>query len=55
MHARVREPAESAASAASVDRGDDRLSVHCGIALEYGPRFNAMRRERAAWAATRIE
>ncbi|GAA2816478.1 helix-turn-helix transcriptional regulator [Kitasatospora paracochleata] len=38
----------------SVDWGDDDLSVHGRIALEYGLRFNAMRREWAEWAATQI-
>ncbi|MET9959894.1 PadR family transcriptional regulator [Streptomyces sp. NPDC006326] len=38
----------------SIDWGDDTLSVHGRIALEYGLRFNAMRREWARWAAGRI-
>ncbi|MFJ9536272.1 PadR family transcriptional regulator [Streptomyces sp. NPDC101225] len=38
----------------SVDWGDDQLSVHGRIALEYGLRFNAMRREWARWAASQI-
>ncbi|RSS99219.1 MULTISPECIES: PadR family transcriptional regulator [Streptomyces] len=39
---------------ASVDWGDDALSVHGRIALEYGLRFNAMRREWARWAADQV-
>ncbi|MFC8709902.1 PadR family transcriptional regulator [Streptomyces sp. NPDC057197] len=39
----------------SIDWGDDSLSVHGRIALEYGLRFNAMRREWAEWAADQIE
>ncbi|MFD5507919.1 PadR family transcriptional regulator [Streptomyces sp. NPDC127051] len=39
---------------ASIDWGDDPLSVHGRIALEYGLRFNAMRREWAEWAAGQI-
>ncbi|WP_243878959.1 hypothetical protein [Streptomyces sp. KS 21] len=38
----------------SIDWGDDPLSVHGRIALEYGLRFNAMRREWAEWAAAQI-
>ncbi|WP_030762868.1 MULTISPECIES: PadR family transcriptional regulator [unclassified Streptomyces] len=38
----------------SIDWGDDPLSVNGKIALEYGLRFNAMRREWAAWAADQI-
>ncbi|MFF0431763.1 PadR family transcriptional regulator [Streptomyces sp. NPDC004327] len=38
----------------SIDWGDDRLSVHGRIALEYGLRFNAMRREWAQWAAGQL-
>jgi DNA-binding PadR family transcriptional regulator len=38
----------------SVDWEDDNLSVHGRIALEYGLRFNAMRREWAEWAARQI-
>ncbi|MGO4457467.1 PadR family transcriptional regulator [Streptomyces sp. M-16] len=38
----------------SIDWGDDPLSVHGRIALEYGLRLNAMRREWAEWAADRI-
>ncbi|MFI8961820.1 PadR family transcriptional regulator [Streptomyces sp. NPDC053493] len=38
----------------SIDWGDDDLSVHGRIALEYGLRFNAMRREWAEWAAAQI-
>ncbi|MER5732691.1 PadR family transcriptional regulator [Streptomyces sp. NPDC002138] len=38
----------------SIDWGDDPLSVNGRIALEYGLRFNAMRREWAAWAADQI-
>ncbi|MET8749706.1 PadR family transcriptional regulator [Streptomyces sp. NPDC004667] len=38
----------------SIDWGDDPLSVHGRIALEYGLRFNAMCREWADWAADRI-
>lgn len=39
----------------SIDWGDDSLSVHGRIALEYGLRFNAMRREWAQWAADQIK
>ncbi|MFE7166137.1 PadR family transcriptional regulator [Streptomyces sp. NPDC057616] len=39
----------------TVDWGDDQLSVHGRIALEYGLRFNAMRREWAHWAAAQIK
>ncbi len=38
----------------SVDWDDDTLSTHGRIALEYGLRFNAMRREWAEWAAEQI-
>ncbi|MEV0415835.1 PadR family transcriptional regulator [Streptomyces sp. NPDC050448] len=38
----------------SIGWGDDPLSVNGKIALEYGLRFNAMRREWAAWAADQI-
>jgi DNA-binding PadR family transcriptional regulator len=38
----------------SVDWDDDSLSVHGRIALEYGLRFNAMRRDWARWAADQI-
>ncbi|MFC7266401.1 PadR family transcriptional regulator, partial [Streptomyces lutosisoli] len=38
----------------SVDWDDDNLSVYGRIALEYGLRFNAMRREWAEWAAGQI-
>lgn len=38
----------------SIDWGDDPLSVNGKIALEYGLRFNAMRREWAAWATDQI-
>ncbi|MER7983970.1 PadR family transcriptional regulator, partial [Streptomyces sp. NPDC095817] len=38
----------------SIDWGDDPLSVNGKIALEYGLRFNAMRREWAAWASDQI-
>ncbi|MDX3224664.1 PadR family transcriptional regulator [Streptomyces sp. ME19-01-6] len=40
--------------AESIDWGDDDLSVYGRIALEYGLRFNAMRREWAEWAAEQI-
>lgn len=40
--------------AESIDWGDDDLSVYGRIALEYGLRFNAMRREWAEWAADQI-
>ncbi|MEV0415557.1 PadR family transcriptional regulator [Streptomyces sp. NPDC050448] len=46
--------AELRALDASVDWGDDTLSVHGRIALEYGIRFNEMRREWAEWAAGQI-
>jgi hypothetical protein len=39
----------------SVDWDDDDLSVYGRIALEYGLRFNAMRREGAEWAAGQIK
>ncbi|MFK0233802.1 hypothetical protein [Streptomyces vinaceus] len=39
---------------ASIDWGDDPHSVHGRIALEYGLRFNAMRREWALWSASQI-
>lgn len=38
----------------SIDWDDDALSVYGRIALEYGLRFNAMRREWAEWAAGQI-
>ncbi|MER7981063.1 PadR family transcriptional regulator, partial [Streptomyces sp. NPDC095817] len=38
----------------SIDWSDDPLSVNGKIALEYGLRFNAMRREWAAWATEQI-
>ncbi|MFD9219709.1 PadR family transcriptional regulator [Streptomyces sp. NPDC060064] len=38
----------------SVDWDDDNLSVYGRIALEYGLRFNAMRRDWAEWAAGQI-
>ena len=38
----------------SVDWDDGDLSVYGRIALEYGLRFNAMRREWAEWAAEQI-
>ncbi|MEU9137420.1 PadR family transcriptional regulator [Streptomyces sp. NPDC048404] len=38
----------------SVDWDDGSLSVYGRIALEYGLRFNAMRREWAEWAAGQI-
>ncbi|MFJ3306410.1 PadR family transcriptional regulator [Streptomyces sp. NPDC086549] len=40
--------------AESIDWDDDNLSVYGRIALEYGLRFNAMRREWAQWAADQI-
>ncbi|WP_330260982.1 PadR family transcriptional regulator [Streptomyces sp. NBC_00539] len=39
----------------SIEWGDDDLSLYGRIALEYGLRFNAMRRDWARWAADRIE
>ncbi|MCO6003776.1 PadR family transcriptional regulator [Actinoallomurus purpureus] len=39
----------------SIDWDDDDLSVYGRIALEYGLRFNAMRREWAEWAAAQIK
>ncbi|MFD9392271.1 PadR family transcriptional regulator [Streptomyces sp. NPDC060000] len=39
----------------SIDWGDDNLAVYGRIALEYGLRFNAMRREWAKWAADQIK
>ncbi|MEV0966214.1 MULTISPECIES: PadR family transcriptional regulator [unclassified Streptomyces] len=39
----------------AIDWGDDDLSVYGRIALEYGLRFNAMRREWAEWAAGQIK
>ncbi|MES9522776.1 PadR family transcriptional regulator [Streptomyces capoamus] len=38
----------------SIDWDDGNLSVYGRIALEYGLRFNAMRREWAEWAARQI-
>ncbi|MER5810634.1 PadR family transcriptional regulator [Streptomyces sp. NPDC002033] len=38
----------------SIDWGDDPLSVNGKIALEYGLRLNAMRRDWAAWASEQI-
>ncbi|MEU3402686.1 PadR family transcriptional regulator [Streptomyces sp. NPDC006670] len=38
----------------SIDWGEDTLSVHGRIALEYGLRFHAMRRDWARWAATQL-
>ncbi|GFH38388.1 PadR family transcriptional regulator [Streptomyces pacificus] len=38
----------------AIDWGDDALSLYGRIALEYGLRFNAMRREWAEWAAEQI-
>ncbi|MCX4880893.1 MULTISPECIES: PadR family transcriptional regulator [unclassified Streptomyces] len=40
--------------AESIDWDDGSLSVYGRIALEYGLRFNAMRREWAEWAAEQI-
>jgi PadR family transcriptional regulator AphA len=40
--------------ARDIDWDDDNLSVYGRIALEYGLRFNAMRREWARWAADQI-
>ncbi len=37
-----------------IDWDDDNLSSHGRIVLEYGLRFNAMRREWAEWAAGQI-
>lgn len=39
----------------SIDWNDDNLSVYGRIALEYGLRFNAMRREWAEWAVGQIK
>ncbi|MEU6479303.1 PadR family transcriptional regulator [Streptomyces sp. NPDC047017] len=39
----------------SVDWDDDNLSVYGRIALEYGLRFHAMRREWAQWAAEQVK
>ncbi|MEV7727254.1 PadR family transcriptional regulator [Streptomyces sp. NPDC101733] len=39
---------------ASIAWDDDPLSTHGRIALEYGLRFNAMRRDWAQWAAAQI-
>ncbi|GHE00441.1 PadR family transcriptional regulator [Streptomyces alanosinicus] len=39
----------------SIDWDDGNLSVYGRIALEYGLRFNAMRREWAEWAAQQIK
>ncbi|TVZ97872.1 DNA-binding PadR family transcriptional regulator [Streptomyces sp. BK340] len=39
----------------AIDWDDDNLSVYGRIALEYGLRFNAMRREWAEWAADQIK
>ncbi|MGI8335908.1 PadR family transcriptional regulator [Actinomadura scrupuli] len=38
----------------SIDWGGDGLSVHGRLALEYGLRFSAMRRDWAEWAAGQI-
>ncbi|MEU6623460.1 PadR family transcriptional regulator [Streptomyces litmocidini] len=38
----------------TIDWGDDQLSVYGRIALEYGLRFNEMKREWARWAATQL-
>lgn len=38
----------------TVDWGEDDLSVYGRIALEYGLRFNAMRREWAHWASEQV-
>ncbi|MBV9844771.1 MAG: PadR family transcriptional regulator [Kutzneria sp.] len=38
----------------SIPWGDNGVSVHGRIALEFGLRFNAMRREWAEWAASQI-
>ncbi|MER7582883.1 PadR family transcriptional regulator [Kitasatospora sp. NPDC097691] len=50
----AREHADLAALADTIDWGEDGLSVHGRIALEYGLRFNAMRRDWAEWAAAQI-
>lgn len=39
----------------SIDWDDDDLSVYGRIALEYGLRFNVMRREWAEWAAEQVK
>ncbi|MGW5349335.1 hypothetical protein ACWERV_02290 [Streptomyces sp. NPDC004031] len=39
---------------ASVDRGEDRISVHGRLALEYGLRLTAMRQEWAEWARGQV-
>lgn len=41
--------------AESIDWDDDNLSAYGRIVLEYGLRFNAMRREWAEWAAGQIK
>jgi DNA-binding PadR family transcriptional regulator len=40
---------------ASVDWGDDPISVYGRLALEYGLRLTAMQEEWARWAAEQIE
>ncbi|MET9360013.1 PadR family transcriptional regulator [Streptomyces sp. NPDC006632] len=39
---------------ASIDWGDDRISVHGRLALEYGKRLSAMHEEWARWAAQEL-
>jgi len=41
--------------AESIDWDDDNLSAYGRIVLEYGLRFNAMRREWAEWAVGQIK
>ncbi|MFG2120709.1 PadR family transcriptional regulator [Streptomyces sp. NPDC048710] len=53
MSAREHEQLEQLDEA--IDWDDDNLSVYGRIALEYGLRFNAMRREWAEWAAAQIK
>ncbi|MFJ5968004.1 PadR family transcriptional regulator [Streptomyces sp. NPDC093060] len=53
MSAREHEQLEQLDEA--IDWDDDNLSAYGRIALEYGLRFNAMRREWAEWAAAQIK
>jgi PadR family transcriptional regulator AphA len=46
---------ELTALQSDIDWGDDNLSVYGRLAMEYGRRFFAMRREWAEWAANEIK
>ncbi|WP_433678988.1 PadR family transcriptional regulator [Nocardia sp. CA-119907] len=52
--ASTKDAAELAALEASIDWDDDDLSVYGRIAMEWGKRFHAMKREWAEWALTQI-